>query len=352
MIKLFLYTLSILILLAGLIPLIKKDNWIYRIFDYPRFQKLSICVTLIIIWSFQIKEFEFNMESIIFFLLVAMSIYLVYEIYPFTFFGKKMVMKTKKLVENRPKVSVLIMNVYQYNKDYQKVIALVNTVRPDVVLLVETDNKWKNGVAELDKDYRYSIKKPLENTYGMLFFSKLEILSSETHYLIDEGIPSMEIDVKLSDGNPVKIYAIHPTPPVPGENPKSTERDAEILLVGKKAKEYGKPALVIGDLNDVGWSYTSELFLKTSGLLDPRRGRGMFSTFHAKYFFLRWPLDHIFVSRHFTLDKIKVEKSIGSDHFPISGKFTLQPDNDNEKLSTDHESEMEVEQKIENGKDA
>jgi endonuclease/exonuclease/phosphatase (EEP) superfamily protein YafD len=348
--KITLQILSVFILMAGLIPLIKKDNWTYRIFDYPRFQKLSICVTLIIIWSFQISEFGFNLDSLLFFLLVGMSIHLIYEIYPFTFFGKKMVMKTKKLVNNQPKISVLVMNVYQYNSEYQKVVALVNTVRPDVVLLVETDKKWNNGVAELDKDYRYSIKKPLENTYGMLFFSKLEILSSKTHYLIDEEIPSMEIDVKLSDGNSVKIYAIHPTPPVPGENPKSTERDAEILLVGKKAKEYGKPSLVIGDLNDVGWSYTSDLFLKTSGLLDPRRGRGMFNTFHAKYFFLRWPLDHIFVSKHFTLDQIKVEKSIGSDHFPISGKFTLQPFNENEKLDSDPKSEKEAAEKIEDGK--
>jgi hypothetical protein len=30
------------------------------------------------------------------------------------------------------------------------------------------------------------------------------------------------------------IIRIHPTPPVPQENPESTERDAEILLVGEK----------------------------------------------------------------------------------------------------------------------
>ncbi|MCL6259035.1 endonuclease/exonuclease/phosphatase family protein [Aquiflexum sp. TKW24L] len=348
--KIALYIFSIFMILAGLIPFVKKDNWTIRIFDYPRFQKLLICIVLIIIWiSFEFA-FGFNFDTFLFFSLIGISLYLFYAIYPFTVFGRKMVMPAKEGQGNCPNISVLVMNVFQFNTKYHKVVSLVKEVNPDVVLLVETDTKWEKGIQELEKEYKDSIKKPLDNTYGMLFYSKLKITSSEIHFLIDAEIPSMEIDVELSNGSGVKIYAIHPTPPVPGENPKSTERDAEILLVGKKAKEYGKPALVMGDLNDVGWSYTSKLFLKTSGFLDPRIGRGMYNTFNAKYFFLRWPLDHIFVSKHFTLNKINVEKSIGSDHFPISSKFTLQPQNENEELETDAKSEQKAEEKINKGK--
>lgn len=349
--KIILYVLSIFIVFAGLIPFIKKDNWTIRIFDYPRFQKLLICFILIILWIREEIDIGLNFDSLILFSLIGIGIFLIYEVYPFTPLGKKMVMATSREHDDLPKISVLVMNVLQLNTEYQKVISLVKRVNPDIILLVETDSKWEKGIQELEKAYSYAIKKPLENTYGMLFYSKLKVTSSQIHFLIDPEIPSMEIDIELSKGNHVKIYAIHPTPPVPGENPNSTQRDAEILMVGKKAKAYGKAALVMGDLNDVGWSYTSELFLKTSGFLDPRRGRGMYSTFHAKYFFLRWPLDHIFVSKHFTLDKIKVEKSIGSDHFPISGKFTLQPDNENEKLPTDAKSEQEATEKINKGKE-
>ena len=108
-------------------------------------------------------------------------------------------------------------------------------------------------------------------------------------------------------------------------------RDAEILVAAKLAREERLPVIVTGDLNDVAWSRTTRRFLRVSGLLDPRQGRGMFNSFDARYWFLRWPLDHIFHSQDFELVSIERQKFVGSDHFPMFYRLALTDEDRNDR---------------------
>src|SRR5690606_26439446 len=179
------------------------------------------------------------------------------------------------------------------------------------------------------------------------------LVDPQVKFLVDPEVPSIHTRVRLPSGDLFHLYCLHPQPPVPQENPRSTERDAEILTIAKEAKKCKLPVVVAGDLNDVAWSYTTELFLKTSGLLDPRRGRGFFNTFHAHHWFLRWPLDHIFCSKHFQLVNLKRLRPIGSDHFPILVQLVLAGDdtshNEREQMHADKEELEQAEEKIRKG---
>ena len=346
---LILQVFSAFFIFATFFPLVKLDYWWVRIFDYPRLQKLVIIIGLTVCW---ISLLGWSVSLDAYFWITALgisAIYLSTKVWPFSPFGKKMIETVS--YNEQSGISLLVGNVYQYNKHYEKAVALVNSVNPDLIFFVETDKACENGLSEIENDYPTQIKIPLDNTYGLLLYTRMEIVKQEINYLIDEEIPSLEIDLKLRNGKIITIYAIHPTPPVPGENDKSTERDAEILMVGKKSKENPKPSLVIGDLNDVAWSYTTELFLKNSEMADPRRGRGLFNTFHAKVPLFRWPLDHIFLSKHFGLASLKVQKGIGSDHFPISLKAVLTPTNDTETIKANGEEKEEAREKISRGLD-
>lgn len=338
---------SAFFILATFVPLIKADHWWIRIFDYPRLQKLVIVLILGLLWLVPFSN-SLGMEDYIWVICLAVcAIYLTGKVLPFTLLGKKMI-DTVPFHESNG-IHILVGNVYQYNTSYQKAVQLVRKTNPDVVFFVETDKTWENKLVEIEKNYPFQIKIPLDNTYGLLFYSRLEIIRQEINYLIDEEIPSLELDLKLRNGEIITVYAIHPTPPVPGENPESTDRDAEILIVGKKSKENKRPTLVIGDLNDVAWSYTTELFLKNSEMADPRRGRGLFNTFHANVPLFRWPLDHIFLSKHFGLASLKVENGIGSDHFPISMRAVLTKQDNSDIMKANGEEKEEAREKISRG---
>jgi endonuclease/exonuclease/phosphatase (EEP) superfamily protein YafD len=124
----------------------------------------------------------------------------------------------------------------------------------------------------------------------------------------------------------MQIWGLHPEPPVPGESLYSTAKDKELMKVALKAKKCTLPSIVIGDLNDVAWSHTTELFRKTSELLDPRRGRGFYNTFSAHHWYIRYPLDYIFCSKEFGLISMTRMPKNGSDHFATLTHLALRKD--------------------------
>ena len=70
-----------------------------------------------------------------------------------------------------------------------------------------------------------------------------------------------------------------------------------------------------GDHIDV--EVASELHDATRCLLDPRVGRGFYSSFDSRFFFLRWPLDHLFHDARFRVVDLQRLDNVGSDHFPM-----------------------------------
>jgi len=340
------WIISALAILSVLIPAIKNTYWTFRVFDYPRFQKFVILLILILAWFFTFENPTIY-EYLILIIEVISAGYLFYIILPYTDYGKTMIDKAEPNSDEKV-LDILVCNVYQHNRNYQKLIDLVKEENPSVLFFLETDEEWQNALKTVTKNYEYKIEVPLANTYGLLFYSHFPVKNYEVNYLIDDDIPSIVADLEYNN-QAVRLFGIHPTPPVPQENPESTERDAEILLVGEKAKNYGKPSIVFGDLNDVAWSRTTKLFLKSSGMLDPRRGRGMFNTFHVKYWFLRWPLDHFFVSPHFRLVDMKVMKSVDSDHFPIWISLVVRNEDKEDQFEISNEEQEEVFEKIEEG---
>lgn len=301
-----------------MLPLIRRDHWTFRAFEFPRLQKFIFGLAVFVFGWFMP---DYSVEHLVGQALVlAFLVYSASQILPFTPLAPKTLPGTKK---GQPSLKLLIANVYQPNRQYERLRECLKKHQPDMILLVETDRRWQAGIKEFVEQYPHKCEKPQDNTYGMLLYSRYPLKDMKIDYLVNEAYPSMHGLVEL-DGADIRFFGIHPPPPAPGERTYSTPRDAELMVLAKRIGADPKdPALVAGDLNDVAWSYTTREFLRETNLKDPRRGRGIFATFNAKNILLRWPLDHIFCSEHFRLNQMKRLPAFGSDHFPVLVELSL-----------------------------
>ncbi len=342
---------GILGVVGTLLPFLRYDDWWIRGFDYPRQQMIILLGLSAVLWLVSSAP-DTRWHWPVFTLLILASCYQAYRILPYTPLWKKDALDAMMLDDEDRHLSLLMSNVLQTNNDYGKVIELVKDKQPDIFLAVETNETWKN---ELDRgikdDYPHVVYVPLENLYGMILYSRLPLDHHEIKYRIKDDIPSIDARVTLPIGRTVNLFFVHPMPPSPSEAYASTGRDAELAMVGRLVRERGGSSIVAGDLNDVAWSHSTRLFQRLSGLVDARRGRGLYSTFHADYRLARWPLDHVFHSTDFTIVGLEKLSHVGSDHFPIYIKLSYEPAQDEQQgEEPDAEDQEEAEETIEMGK--
>lgn len=336
-------------LIPTIASLTRFDKWWIRGFDFPRIQ-ISCLTIIIFILNLIFLSYEEIWHYLLFFSLMLSFVYQALKIYPYTPFAEKQVLSHFG-DDPGTTISVLVSNVLMKNQNSRKLVNLINIKQPDIVLTLETNKRWENQLAVLEEKYPYIVKVPQDNRYGMHLYSRLELQDIKVKYLIKKDIPSIHGYAVLNNQHRIKIHCVHPKPPSPTEASTSTNRDAELLLVGKDVKKDEETVLVFGDLNDVAWSRTTVLFQKLSGLLDPRIGRGFYNTFHAGHFLLRWPLDHVFHTSDFTLIELARLENIGSDHFPIYIKLNYKPRAEilQKEPKTSQEEKEWAREKIEDG---
>ncbi|RUR32824.1 endonuclease [Vreelandella andesensis] len=342
--------IAISLLLATFIARVPLRWWWVRSFEFPRLQiaVLALACGSVSLWLLAPGPWRVTAVLIS---LVTLALQLRY-ILPWT----KLWPVQVKTAHNAPEdqmITLLIANVLTPNRQSNKLLRLITRHQPDMVLTLESDQWWQDQLdPALDEQWPHSVKIPLDNLYGMHLYSRLALKNTEVKWLIQDDIPSIHTQVELKSGQHIRLFAVHPRPPAPSESEKSLWRDAELLWIGKEIHRNPKATLVAGDLNDVAWSRTTRRFCHIGGMLDPRRGRGLFSTFHANYPILRWPLDHVFVSEHFTLVNMQRLGAFGSDHFPILATFCYRPSRQDEHETPDASAEerQEASETIQKGK--
>jgi endonuclease/exonuclease/phosphatase (EEP) superfamily protein YafD len=213
------------------LPFLKFGMWWIRIGDFPRLQIAFCCAATAISMAFLFYPLG-NYEIVFIILLVACAVYQLFCVLPYIPVYPKQVEKSRApIAENT--ISLLIFNVLIENREFAKFLKLVEQTNPDLILLAEPNERWTEEISALEKTYPFTVLHPLENAYGMALYSRLELIDPKLNFFIEDDIPSIITGVKLNSGESIKLYCLHPRPPVPTESVRSNERDAELLFVGE-----------------------------------------------------------------------------------------------------------------------
>ncbi len=305
-------------MVAGtLLSLSRSPHWFVRGWDFPRVQIALLASGAGAVYAWCCTDGALH-DWVFLAAVLACVLWQVVKIYPYTPVAPVRVQPSRDSSPGEGRrLRLLICNVQMENTAHERLLRLIRDTKPDVLLAVETDERWVQALEPLAADYPHAVRQPQNNWFGMVLYSRLPLLEARVEFLVQDDVPSVFAVVELA-GDRVVLRGLHPRPPEPVRNQDSTPRDAELVLVGRWiATQNGAPTVVAGDLNDVAWSATTQLFLRLSGLLDPRLGRGFYNTYNARNPLVRWPLDHLFHSNHFRLVELRRCNDIGSDHFPV-----------------------------------
>ena len=98
----------------------------------------------------------------------------------------------------------------------------------------------------LKSRYPHTLECPLDNTCGMLLYSRLPLLKPGIRFLVEEGVPSMKTGIQLRSRDKVNLRCLHPRPPRPTH--ASDHRDAELVLVAREIDRDRTPCIVIAKI--------------------------------------------------------------------------------------------------------
>lgn len=214
----------------------------------------------------------------------------------------------------------LILNLYQPNRQHDRVLELIEAVDPDLVVLVEVNERWWRALEPAWSRYPYQQSALREDNYGLAIFSRLPMLAVENQAFCALGVPTIVTQLEGSS-HPLTIIGTHPPPPKGRHN--TAFRDEQMESLGDFIASQDGEMMVCGDLNLTPWSPVLRRFLQKSGLRDSAQGFGLQASWPVNNPLLRIPIDHCLVSPGIRVNNRELAGAVGSDHFPVVLEFSL-----------------------------
>jgi endonuclease/exonuclease/phosphatase (EEP) superfamily protein YafD len=207
-------------------------------------------------------------------------------------------------------------------REHVAVTAWIRKENPDVLVVQEVDSQWREAFKGINDIFGYRIIVERKDDFGLAVFSKHRILSRTTDVLPFINVPALFVVLDFR-GVTTRIAAMHAPPPMSDVH-IAARRGALDSIEAWIRKDPEAPSIVAADLNITPYTAVWRDFIRASGLVDPRRGRGVLTTWPA---FapdpFRIPIDHILHNGKFRTVSLKTGEWLGSDHLAMIAEVEL-----------------------------
>ena len=217
-------------------------------------------------------------------------------------------------------LKLLHANVLSSNTEYDRLLSLLDTEAPDLVMLQEVSPDWLVALDELRADYPYSYAEAREGNFGIALFSRVPLKSVSHFDSPPFGYPTIVASLDI-DGQVLHFIGTHPMIPVRGTfyDARNEQLAGVARLLGKQAE----PKILVGDLNLSQWDVNYKHLEQQGGVRNARKGFGILPTWPVFMPFAMIPIDHVLVSETISVTGFYSGPRIGSDHLPLIVTFTL-----------------------------
>jgi len=220
---------------------------------------------------------------------------------------------------------VVTANLKGRNSAHSKVLHMVQTRSPDLLVTQETYANWRKVLDPLlATNFTHRVTKRHFGIYSRWPVRDARLLPTQS-----PKHPVVRFDW-LHPQQTISVIAVHPSTP---RRQSWASRNRELEEIAALVEELPRPALVLGDLNTALWDPAFETFHERIDMHHARQGQGILPSFCKVDYYLRFPrplsftgtpIDHIFHSHELRCEAASVLRGIGSDHYPFEADFRIE----------------------------
>lgn len=218
-------------------------------------------------------------------------------------------------VEPPIRLRMVAINVLYRNREHAQVAEFLRRERPDVVALVEMNDRWRRALATVAKEYPYRYETKGSTGRGVSLWSRVPLRDAGILNVEAQREPAIRATLMVAN-RPLRLFAVHASWPMAPAS--AALRNRQLALLAREARAtQAMPLVVIGDLNISPFSPHFQRLLKDSGLRSAAEGFGWQPTWPTYLPPAGIQIDHALITPTLRVRAFRRGPFTGSDHRPI-----------------------------------